>query len=648
MPVPVSGFRHPLAVAFIGILNAAAPSAAAQTANVIEAADDAFGTRIGTETLGLYSEALVRGFNLQDSGSFLLGDAYYARAGGLTDAVLSSTAIRVGPNALDFDYPAPSGVVQYQLLGDAVARTQWQVGFADLAESQLRPYGRLYATRMSDGGRASVAGGLVAYPRETYADGSSGEFYSAGLVPRWRPSDAWSITGLVHATRWRRQGDLGFAPAGEQALPRIARRRYYGQDWAYTTSEDENLGLIVRHALSPALMLQASSIVSSGEDPESAFHLFTDVDARGEGQGTVIRGRGRRALARAHELRAEREWRGVNALTRLDVGVRARASDFVNPVTAVIPVGPVRFPDGIPVLPDPGLPPAADGGANAVDQIEPGFSLQHRRRSGVALSTSLRRTRLEQTNRPSGGNAVTSTDEQWLYTASAVLPLSPAWTAFAATTRGIEESGAAPLNAANRFEILPPALSRQSEVGVKWQGEGLALIATAFDLSRSNAGFDAAQRFGYVGTVRHRGLEVSLAGKVDDAWTVVLGALAMRPRIEGEPVDAGRLGDRPVGRSARIAVANLNYQHPGAAWSYDVTWNYNGPRPADPLSRTETPGFSNAAVGARLRFDWAGQPAVVRLRIGNVTDKDAWFAGGSGLQLYTAPRRVDLSLTVGG
>jgi iron complex outermembrane recepter protein len=362
----------------------------------------------------------------------------------------------------------------------------------------------------------------------------------------------------------------------------------------------------------------------------------------------VIRGRDRRARARAHELRLEREWRNDAALTRLDLGVRARASDFRNPITAVIPVGSVRFADGVPALPDPGLPPAGDAGSNAVDQIEPGLSLQHQRRGGLALSASVRRTRLEQTRRQPGGEAQATADSEWLYSASVVLPVSPTWTAFAATTRGIEESGAAPQNAANRFEILPPALSRQSELGVKWQGESLALIATAFDLTRPNAGFGADGRFGYVGTVRHRGLEASLAGKVGEAWTVVLGALAMRPRIEGEPVDAGRLGDRPVGRSARIAVANLNYQRPGSAWSVDATWSYNGPRPADPLSLSETPGFSNTALGARFRFDWAGQPAVVRLRIGNITDKDAWFAGGSGLQLYTAPRRVDLALTVGG
>lgn len=640
--------HHPaLRAAAIAVALALAGGAVAQTGNVIEEADDAFGTRIGTETLGLYSESLVRGFNLLESGSFLIGDAYYVRAGGLTDAVLASTAIRVGPNALAFDYPAPSGVVQYGLLDDAKPRIQWQIGSADLAEAQLRPYARVYATARGDDGRATLASGFVAYPRETYADGSAGRFYSAGLVPRFRPTEALSITALLHLTRWRRQGDPGFAPVAGQALPAIERRRYFGQEWAKVDTHDENVGLIARYALGLGRTLQASSIVSSGEDLESAFNLYTDVDADSRANGTVIRGRDRRAIARAHEVRLEQEWRGDKALTRLDIGVRARRSDFTNPRVDVIAVGPIQFPDDVPALPDPGRLAPADAGGNAVDQTEPGVSLQHQRRGGLGLAAGLRRARLEQAIRTPGQPNARNADSTWLYNASAVLPLGADWTAFVATTRGIEEAGAAPLNAPNRFEILPPALSRQTELGVKWQADALTVIGTAFDLSRPNAGFADDGRYGYVGTVRHRGIEASVAGKVGAAWTVVVGALAMRPRIEGEPVEAGRLGDRPIGRSARLGVASLNYQHPGSPWSFDTTFNYSGPRPADPLSLTETPGFSNFSLGARYRFDWSGQPAFLRLRVGNVSDKDTWFALGSGLQVYTAPRRVDLALTVG-
>ena len=48
--------------------------------NAIGGADDAFGSRIGQESIGLYSESLVRGFDLQQAGNYRIGDTYFVRA----------------------------------------------------------------------------------------------------------------------------------------------------------------------------------------------------------------------------------------------------------------------------------------------------------------------------------------------------------------------------------------------------------------------------------------------------------------------------------------------------------------------------------------------------------------------------------------
>ncbi|MGO4775386.1 hypothetical protein AB4084_07700, partial [Lysobacter sp. 2RAB21] len=53
-------------------------------------AGDAFGHRIGQESIGLYSESLVRGFNLQESGNYRLEDAYFVRAANPSDAVVEA------------------------------------------------------------------------------------------------------------------------------------------------------------------------------------------------------------------------------------------------------------------------------------------------------------------------------------------------------------------------------------------------------------------------------------------------------------------------------------------------------------------------------------------------------------------------------
>ena len=64
--------RHALAFAIYGAIALFAPVCAAtdgeREEDVKAQADDAFGSRVGTESIGLYSESLVRGFDLQQAG----------------------------------------------------------------------------------------------------------------------------------------------------------------------------------------------------------------------------------------------------------------------------------------------------------------------------------------------------------------------------------------------------------------------------------------------------------------------------------------------------------------------------------------------------------------------------------------------------
>src|SRR5688572_2291063 len=63
--------------------------------SVITQAQDAFGERIGTEQLGLYSESQVRGFSLQSAGIYRIDNHYFVRAAQLPDSVLDGVSIHV-------------------------------------------------------------------------------------------------------------------------------------------------------------------------------------------------------------------------------------------------------------------------------------------------------------------------------------------------------------------------------------------------------------------------------------------------------------------------------------------------------------------------------------------------------------------------
>lgn len=220
-------------------------------------------------------------------------------------------------------------------------------------------------------------------------------------------------------------------------------------------------------------------------------------------------------------------------------------------------------------------------------------------------------------------------------------------TFFASYVKGLEEAGVAPQNAGNRGEILPPVLAEQYELGVRRAlTPRLTLIGAVFDISKPTPGLRSDGVFAFVGTVRHRGAELSLNGRLGDATSVVAGAVAMEPRISGELVDAGRVGAEPAGVSPLIAFVSLDQRLPIAGLSMDARVSYQGARPANTLNTLETPGFVTVDIGGRYNFPLGHFPAVLRATLANVFDQSEWVAGSGGTMNRTGPRLLRFTLSI--
>jgi iron complex outermembrane receptor protein len=624
------------------------PGAHAQQ-DVIGDADDAFGTRIGQESIGLYSESLVRGFNLQQAGNYRIGDAYFVRAAAPPDTLVDGSRIRVGPSALPLDFPAPSGVVQYRLLDDSRDRTRLELGFQHLLDSNPRPYLRGHFTRRNQDGRASLSGGVLGSPSARYIFGNEARYRSVGLVPRIDLGSDWQATAFYGVYDQRYQADVGFQPAGTDALPRPDRLRYPGQTWSRFDTRNTTYGVVLatrpRH---DAWNFSLSDIHSRVDRPRSDYNLFRDIIPDGEATGSTVVARDREVFARAYEGIARRDWSGDARRDVLTLVARARRSDYRNPRVQTVDLGRVSLFDPIPQSPSPGDPGGMHSHAG-IDQDEVGIGWQHQRASGLALNLGLRRVRLDESSRSADGTDSGRRSAEWLHNASLVLPLTARTTVFASTTRGIEEAGTAPQNAANRFEVLPPAMARQSELGVKWQPEdGPALIGTLFEIAKPEPGLDTDGVYRFLTGARHRGVELSMAGNLTEGLDVVAGVSWLQPRLEGPLVDAGIIGERPVGRATTLALASFSYRPPAMErLSFDADATWYGSAPADTRDDARTAGYALVNVGARYRFALGRIPAQWRLRIYNAGNRHAWSAGSSGIQSWEPERRVMLSLTLG-
>ena len=99
-------------VAATALALAPAPALAQRTAeNAVTSSDDAFGTQVGLESTGIYTENDTRGFSPLKAGNYRLDGIYFDPVAIVTPRLKTSTAIRVGHAALDYPFPAPTGVV---------------------------------------------------------------------------------------------------------------------------------------------------------------------------------------------------------------------------------------------------------------------------------------------------------------------------------------------------------------------------------------------------------------------------------------------------------------------------------------------------------------------------------------------------------
>ena len=318
--------------------------AAGAQESAIGGAGDAFGTRIGQESIGLYSESLVRGFNLQQAGNYRLGGAYLTRAAAPPDTIVAGSKIRVGAAALPLHFPAPSGVVEYTLLSGERNRARLEIGFQHLLDVNPRPYVRGFFGRRSEDGRFSVAGGVLGSPSARYIFGNEAEYHSVGLVPQLELNDRWQATGFYGDYHQTYQADVGFIPEDGVRLPQPDRLRYLGQHWSRFDTRNTTSGIIVdTQAQANAWDFSLSSIRSRVDRPRSDFNLVSNIDAAGRAFASTVVARDRSIDSQAYEAVAQRDWVGDAQRNELVLLARTRRSGYVAPHTTSVSVGAVTL-----------------------------------------------------------------------------------------------------------------------------------------------------------------------------------------------------------------------------------------------------------------------------------------------------------------
>ncbi|TDW67546.1 iron complex outermembrane receptor protein [Novosphingobium sp. PhB55] len=210
---------------------------------------------------------------------------------------------------------------------------------------------------------------------------------------------------------------------------------------------------------------------------------------------------------------------------------------------------------------------------------------------------------------------------------------------------GLEPGPIAQQIASNAGEILPAAVSKQKEAGIKIEPiRGVLMTAAYFHIKRPSAYLNSANLFVQDAEAVYEGAEFSIVGEVLPRLSLSASALTLdAAQKSGNAAVVGKMIENVSKFSGSIfaeyrvaAVEGLRV----SAGMFHV-----GRRAVNALNQAFVPGYETFDLGASYSFDLAGSAATVRLYGENVTGKRYWASTGSSLLAQGLPASVKMSIS---
>lgn len=273
-----------------------------------------------------------------------------------------------------------------------------------------------------------------------------------------------------------------------------------------------------------------------------------------------------------------------------------------------------------------------------------------------------RHTRLKRSSILTNGTEFASFEQSfttpWL---GASLPLSNALTGYASWGQGIESNFAPnrPGTFTNAGRPLPALRSRQTEIGLRWDGLTLGsqrfaghvawfnVVQPAVSDVNTTGGLQVRQ---IDGTVRNQGLEASLSTQVG-SFDLAASAMFLNARRQDGVANTALNGQRPANVPDRVLRLNAAYRVssvPGL--SLDANVSHEGPRNVLQNGTIRLPAWTVLNLGATFAQRQGNQQWAWRFALDNALDRRYWRESPfqfTHVYLFPgAPRTLRLGLSV--
>lgn len=650
-PCSGSGRRRALAgvLALAGSLCAAGAGAERAQDNAITAAEDAFGLTVGNQAIGLYSMTDARGFSPQQAGNLRIEGLYFDNPSNYVGPCTArATAMRIGITAQRYSFPSPTGIADMRLHvpGERVAAS---------ALLSRGPYDEAMVLVEGEAPLTERLGGSVcgAYSKDFTPDQAHrSENISAGAVLRWRPTSQteivpfWSdMTGGQHEVLPVVYAD-GVSPPPLFDARRLAAQSFTSYGWRTTV-----LGVLVRQSFGTDWTLTAGLFRASEQDRQSDVEEYL-LQPPPAPERTVYHALdllpALTSTSTSGEVRLTRHFGGGVHDRNVDLSIRGRSADHAYGGDELLCYGITTLDGGPPAA--AGEPCGTPLGPSSLDetrQVDVGAVYEERWRGVGSVGLGVLKSHYRRTTRAPDGASEYSLATPWLANLRFTVDAGHAVTFYGSYLQGLEDSALAPYSATNRGQPPPATRTHQVDGGLRYApADRLSLVVGAFEIHKVYFNLDATNTYTALGTVRHRGLEGSLAYGTR-GLTVIAGAVWLKPHVDRVLPEPGATGSVPLGPVPLTLSLNLDYAparfRPFAA---SLQLGRISSRVATLDNQYTLPPLTTVSAGLRYDSKLRNHPFSVRFDALNLTDARGLHLTQVGQVLPEFGRRFMLSVAI--
>jgi iron complex outermembrane receptor protein len=609
-------------VLFLLTAVAAEPVARAQRAgeNAVTAASDAFGTVVGTQTIGLYSPTNARGFSPTQAENIRVEGLYFDQQTTSSDPYLfSGTNMRVGIAAQSYAFPSPSGIADLSLRVPADGAGASVV----LLHGPFNGWSAEIDARYPLQPQSLSVGVNVAAAQDfdyNYALASTRRAIS--LLARWRPTSQIEVIpffGYIYNTE-DQETPFVFAD-GTHPVPQFDEQHLPTQSWTTWTWTQITAGVIATLATQGPWSVRAGLFRSETKTEQNFNDLLLEVLPDGTAQHHVLDVQPPFApTSYSGDLRVVRSASRGTRQGELTIAARARhverdfGGDFTKDLGAMSIYHGVRLPE-----------PALSFSEKSLDEVRQsglGVNYTERWNQRGAVSLGVLVTDYNRKLTAPGEPLTTQHESVVLPTFSFNAALSRNAVLYGSYTRGLEDSPTAPAAAVNRGEPPPATPTWQVDGGARLVfPPHLQLLAGVFKIHKSYFSLDTEDRYTQIGDISSEGIESSATFTGSAGLRVVAGAVWLRPQVQRQVAELGGNGTVPIGPVPRTININVDYAPP--RWrglGTSLQWTSLSARVETTDDRYRLPPLNTLNFGLRYLFKLGNRPCSARLDIGNVTN----------------------------